>query len=334
MTYYKKSKDNKLTWLLCSYYCDLKEGQVGICGVNKNTGTKVECLVYGHISAFNIDPIEKKPLYHFLPTSKSLSLGTVGCNFHCNFCQNHGISQEKNIDKSNFTSAKKVVDIAQEKKCASISYTYNEPTIFYPFAKDIALEAKKRGIKSVFVSNGFESKEIIDDMKGVIDAINVDLKSFNEKYYKTKLGGNLHQVLDNLIQLQKNGIWIEITTLLVPTRNDSKEEITNIVKWIKQNLGLNVPWHISAFHPDYKELNLPRTSFESLKMAQTIAKEHGLNHVYIGNVGYENNTLCPNCSNKLISREYFNVKSYELKNGRCDNCKTPIAGVFWKNIKE
>ena len=331
MNYFKKSNEDKLVCLLCSYYCDLKEDQIGICGVNKHTKDKVECLVYGHISAFNIDPIEKKPLYHFLPKSKSLSLGTVGCNFHCNFCQNHGISQEKKIDKSNYTSPKRVVEIAREKKCASISYTYNEPTIFYPYAKDIALEAKKYGIKSVFVSNGFESSEVIDDMKGVIDAINVDLKSFNEKYYKTKLGGNLQQVLDNLVHLQKNGIWIEITTLIVPTRNDSKEELTKIVKWIKNNLGANVPWHISAFHPDYKELSLPRTSFETLKMAYDIAKKEGLNYVYIGNIGYENNTICPKCSKKVISREYFNVKSEELENGKCPNCKEKIHGVFFKN---
>lgn len=328
MTYYKASQNAKQTCLLCSYYCDLKEGQIGVCGVNKNINGKIECLVYGHIAAFNIDPIEKKPLYHFLPSSKSLSLGTVGCNFHCNFCQNHGISQEKNIDKSNYISPKRVVEIALEQDCESISYTYNEPTIFYPFAKDIALEAKKKGIKSVFVSNGFESIEVINDMKGIIDAINVDLKSFNEKYYKTKLGGNLHQVLDNLIHLQKNGIWIEITTLLVPTKNDSKEEITKIVKWIKENLGVNVPWHISAFHPDYKELSLPRTSFKSLKMAETIAKNEGLNYVYIGNIGFENNTCCSNCGEILISKEYYKVKLNVLKNGHCPRCNSKIAGIF------
>lgn len=330
MKYFKESKDGKKICLLCSYYCDLKAGQIGICGVNKNVGDKIECLVYGYIAAFNIDPIEKKPLYHFLPTSKSLSLGTVGCNFHCNYCQNHGISQEKKIDKSNYISPKRVVEIAVERKCASISYTYNEPTIFYPYAKDIAIEAKKRGIKSVFVSNGFESKEVIDDMVGVIDAINVDLKSFNEKYYKTKLGGNLQQVLDNLIHLQKNGIWCEITTLLVPSKNDSTEELTKIVKWIKKNLGVNVPWHISAFHPDYKELKLPRTSVESLRNAEKIAKEHGLNYVYIGNAGLENSTFCPKCNEKLILREHFNVKSYELDNGFCKRCSYRLDGIMWE----
>ena len=331
MNYFKESKNDKKTCVLCSYYCDLKVNQIGICGVNKNLGDKIECLVYGRISAFNIDPIEKKPLYHFLPTSKSLSLGTVGCNFHCNFCQNHGISQEKKIDKSNYTSAQKLVEIAREHNCASISYTYNEPTIFYPFAKDIALEAKKYGIKSVFVSNGFESAEVIEDMKGVIDAINVDLKSFNEKYYKTKLGGNLQQVLENLKKLKQNGIWLEITTLLVPSKNDSNEELTSIVKWIKENLGLNTPWHISAFHPDFKELNLPRTSVQTLLKAKDIAKEEGLNYVYIGNMGLENFTSCPNCNKELILREYFKVKSYELENGACYNCGQKISGVFWKN---
>ncbi len=167
-------------------------------------------------------------------------------------------------------------------------------------------------------------------MVGVIDAINVDLKSFNEKYYKTKLGGNLQQVLDNLIHLQKNGIWCEITTLLVPSKNDSTEELTKIVKWIKENLGVNVPWHISAFHPDYKELELPRTSIESLRRAEEIAKEQGLNYVYIGNAGLENSTFCPKCKEKLILREYFNVKAYELKNGQCKNCFYKIDGIMWE----
>ena len=330
MQYYKVSPSNpsKLTCLLCSYYCDLKEGQIGVCGVNKNVGKKIECLVYGYISALNIDPIEKKPLYHFLPNSKSLSLGTVGCNFHCNFCQNYGISQEKKIDRSNYISPETIVKIAKEQSCQSISYTYNEPTIFYPYAKDIAIKAKKFGIKSVFVSNGFESKEVIDDMKGVIDAINVDLKSFNKHYYKKALGGDLNQILENLIHFKKNNIWLEVTTLLVPTKNDSVEEITQIVKFIKENLGSNTPWHISAFHPDYKERNLPRTSFEKLKIAYEIAKNEGLNYVYMGNIDCENSTICPNCKTKLITREHFEVKRNRLQNGVCPNCKTKIDGIF------
>jgi len=328
MDYFKADKDDRLTCLLCSYYCQLKPEQVGICGVNKNTNDKIECLVYGHISAFNIDPIEKKPLYHFLPTSKSLSLGTVGCNFHCNFCQNHGISQEKNIDTKNYISAENVALIAKQRGCESISYTYNEPTIFYPFAKDIALEAKKFDIKSVFVSNGFESREVIDDMKGVIDAINVDLKSFNNDYYKKALGGNLNQVLNNLIHLKKNGIWTEITTLIVPTRNDSNEELLNIIRFIKKYLGVNTPWHISAFHPDFKEQTLPRTSPQTLINAYNMAKMEGLNYVYIGNIQYSNTTFCPNCKEELINRVHFSVNYSKIKNSSCPKCGTKIAGVF------
>uniref|UniRef100_UPI004047C1B5 AmmeMemoRadiSam system radical SAM enzyme n=1 Tax=Aliarcobacter sp. TaxID=2321116 RepID=UPI004047C1B5 len=335
MQFYKKEND-RLVCLLCSYYCKLKEGQTGICGVNKNMGDKIECLVYGHISALNIDPIEKKPLYHFLPQSKSLSLGTVGCNFKCSFCQNHGISQEKNIDKSRYLSPKEVVQLAIKHKCKSISYTYNEPTIFYPYAKDIAIEAKKYGIKSVYVSNGFESSEVIDDMKGIIDAVNIDLKCFNETYYKKNLGGNLNQVLKNLKHFKQNGIWLEITTLLVPSKNDSIEELEKITKFIKNELDIFTPWHISSFHPDYKDLDLPRTSFESLKQAFEIGKKEGLKYVYIGNIAYENNTYCPNCNETLITRKRYEISKNRIINDSCPSCNTKIDGVFEKmqNIRK
>lgn len=327
MKYFEVKKD-RLVCLLCSYYCKLKKEQVGICGVNKNTGDKIECLVYGYLAALNIDPIEKKPLYHFLPSSKSLSLGTVGCNFRCSFCQNWQISQTNLINQSNYFSVEEIVNIALEKKCKSISYTYNEPTIFYPFAKDIALRAKKFDIKSVFVSNGFESKEVIADMKGVIDAVNIDLKSFDEKYYKNSLGGNLKTVCENLINFKKNDIHLEITTLLVPTKNDSVKEITKIVKFIKENLGVNTPWHISAFHPDYKETSLQRTSKQSLQMAYDIAASEGLNYVYMGNIGVENPTVCKKCKKVLIKRNYFEVLENHIEKGFCPKCKTKIDGVF------
>ena len=329
MRYWSENKE-KLTCLLCSYYCKLKPNETGVCGVNKNTGNKIECLVYGHIGAMNIDPIEKKPLYHFLPTSKSLSLGTVGCNFKCSFCQNYGISQEKNIDKSKYHSPKDVVNIAKKYKCESISYTYNEPTIFYPFAKDIALEAKKHGIKNVYVSNGFESKEVIEDMVGIIDAVNIDLKCFSHKYYKNNLGGNLTQVLENLKQFKKNGIWLEITTLIVPTKNDSYEELKQIAMFIKEELDIYTPWHLSSFHPDYKDLDLPRTSIETLKMAKDIGSKCGLKYVYIGNVNFENDTLCTNCNEVLIKRNRFEVLSNNLINNRCPKCYTKIDGVYPK----
>ncbi len=330
MNFYKQqeNKKDRLVCLLCDYYCKLKDGQIGICGVNQNIGDKIECLVYGYLSALNIDPIEKKPLYHFLPSSTSLSLGTVGCNFRCSFCQNWQISQTNKINKSNYFSPTQIVDIARQKKCKSISYTYNEPTIFYPFAKDIALSAKEFNIKSVFVSNGFESKEVIEDMKGVIDAANIDLKSFNESYYKKSLGGNLKTICRNLVKLKENDIHLEVTTLIVPTKNDSPKELENIVKFLKENLGVDTPWHISAFHPDYKEQQIERTSNESLNLALKIAKSYGLNYVYIGNSNFENDTICKCCGRVLVRRKYFGVIENKICDGNCPKCGTKISGVF------
>ena len=329
MQYYKQ-KDEKLVCLLCSHYCHLSPEQIGLCGVNKNTGNQIECLVYGYLAALNIDPIEKKPLYHFLPNSKSLSLGTIGCNFHCAFCQNWGISQEKDIDKKHYFTPLDIVQSALKYQCDSISYTYNEPTIFYPYAKDIALEAKKVGLKNIYVSNGYESREVITDMQGVIDACNIDLKTFNPKYYQ-QLGGKLEVILENLKLLKHLGIWIEVTTLIIPTKNDSHEELKAIASFIKNELDENTPWHISAFHPDYKEKNLPRTSLEVLKEAHRIGKEVGLNYVYIGNASFENATVCSTCKTTLIQRENFGVVANNLRKGQCPVCHKMLEGVFYEN---
>lgn len=326
MNYFVKD-DDKLICLLCSHYCKLKENQSGICGVNKNVVGKIECLVYGYPKAINIDPIEKKPLYHFLPNSKTFSLGTVGCNFKCSFCQNWSLSQEKEFKKENYFSPKDIVNLALNNGCSSISYTYNEPTIFYPYIKDIAIEAKKYGLRNIFVSNGFESVEMIKDMENIIDAINVDLKTFDEKYYK-KLGGNLDSLLENLKLFNKSKIWLEITTLVVPSKNDSIEELSSIAKFISSQLSKSVPWHLSAFHPDYKEMSLKRTSLESLNQAFKIGKEYGLEYVYIGNMGLKNITKCKKCNNNLIEREYFNTTKILIKDGKCPNCSTKLDGVF------
>ncbi len=325
MNFYKGNKETK-TCLLCLHYCSLKDNEIGLCGVNQHIDDKIKCLVYGYLSALKIDAIEKKPLYHFLPASKSLSLGTVGCNFKCSFCQNWRISQEKKISKNKYTSPSDIVKIALQNNCDSISYTYNEPTIFYPFAKDIALEAKKYNIKSVYVSNGFESLEQRSDMIGIIDAINVDLKCFDAKYYK-KLGGNLEQTLDNLKFFAKNKIHLEITTLIVPSKNDKEEELKNIALFIKEHLGEEIPWHLSAFHPNYKDLDIPKTSLTSLLLAQKIGKEVGLKHVYIGNAGLNNYTKCIKCEKVLLHREYFTTIKNNLINGFC-SCGQKLQGVY------
>lgn len=333
MQYYKVN-DNSITCLLCQHYCKIKEGKVGICGINKNTGNKIECLVYGYPAALNIDPVEKKPLYHFLPDTKTFSLGTVGCNFACSFCQNHGISQEHHVNKSHYYSPQHIVDLAIQNNCDSISYTYNEPTIFYPYAKDIALLAKQKGLKNVFVSNGFESTEVIEDMAGIIDAANIDLKSFDEKYYKRSLHGNLNKIIENLKLFKQKGIWIEVTTLIIPTINDSIEELTKIAQFISNELGNDTPWHLSAFHPDYKELDLPSTPMKTLQQAYDIGKESGLHHVYIGNAMIDNPTHCTNCGYEVLNRNRFSITKNKLKNGNlCPKCNTPLQGVFMNNRK-
>lgn len=312
--------------LLCSHYCLLKPSQSGICGVNKNVGDKVSCEVYGFIDALNIDPVEKKPLYHFMPASKSLSLGTVGCNFKCDFCQNHSLSQRHEFSHERYLSPEDIVMLAQKNGCKSISFTYNEPTIFYPYAKDIALLAKAHEIKTIFVTNGFESKEVIADMKGVIDALNIDLKSFNETYYKT-LGGKLENVLENIARFNELDFHVELTTLIVPTKNDSKDELKAMANFIK-SVHEDIPWHISAFHPAYKQLDLPRTPLKTLQKAHDIAKEAGLNYIYMGNVGAENPTTCPKCGEVLIRRKYFEVVENKIKNSKCPKCGEKIKGVF------
>ena len=328
MSAFYRVEGDRIVCQLCRHYCKLKEGQVGVCGVNENEGGKLKNLVYGKVSAINIDPIEKKPLYHFLPSSKSLSIGTVGCNFKCPFCQNWQISQSKDVDSGHLVTPRQLVDSAIEYGCESISYTYNEPTIFYPFAKDVALLAKERGLKNVFVSNGFETPEIIEDMVGVIDAFNIDIKGFKSEYYKKYLKGDLEGVLDTIRLLNKKGFWVECTTLIVPGDNDSEDEIRDIAKFIA-SVSCDIPWHLSAFHPDYKVKDKGATPISTMKRAYEIAKEEGLKYVYLGNILVESNTYCPNCKELLIERLGFDVLQNNLKDGHCPKCNTKIAGV-WK----
>lgn len=326
--HYYKPEGSRLVCLLCAHYCHLKEGQTGICGVNQNINGGIKNLVYGYPIALHVDPVEKKPLYHFLPGSRAFSLGTIGCNFKCPFCQNWSISQEKTLHVKEFIAPEQIVEMALKYECASIAYTYNEPTIFYPYAHDIAILAHEKGIKNIFVTNGFESSEVIDDMKGIIDAANVDLKSFNPNYYKKELGGGLEAILENLKHFKRNGIWLEVTTLIVPTKNDSDEELKAIASFIAKELGCETPWHISAFHPDYHEQNLPNTSLQTLKRAQTIGHEAGLAHIYIGNVGLENPTRCFTCNAILIERKGYEISENRLVEGCCPHCHKPLAGVF------
>ena len=329
MQYYKTVPGKeRIVCLLCRHYCQLKEGQVGICGVNKNEGGKLKNLVYGHPIALHVDPVEKKPLYHLLPGTTALSFGTVGCNFKCPFCQNWDISQRSDVNEEIEVSPQQMVDLALEHGCSSIAYTYNEPTIFYPYAKDIGVIAREKGLKNIFVSNGFETPEIIEDMKGWLDAANIDLKSWDDAYYKKVLKGGLEAVKDTLRRMVDAGIWVEVTTLLIEGENDSNEDLEAMANFIAEELGRHVPWHLSAFHPDYKMKDHKWTGLETLKRASDIAKKAGLYYVYMGNVPVHGDTFCPDCGELLIDRTGYSVTINKLQNGHCPKCHRAIEGVW------
>jgi len=328
MQYYKKDLNNRIICQLCRHYCKLRNNQVGICGVNKNRDGKLETLVYGHPVALNVDPIEKKPLYHVLPNSKTLSFGTVGCNFQCPFCQNWDISQEKNINTSIKITPEQMLNLAIEHNCKSIAYTYNEPTVFYPYAKDIGILAKGKGLKNLFISNGFESAEIIKDMASWLDAANIDLKSWNSDYYKKALKGELESVKETAKMMLNAGIWVEITTLLIENKNDSDKDIEEMALFIANTLGRGVPWHLSAFHADYKMKNHKNTTLQTLERAYKIAKETGLHYVYLGNVSADIDTFCPDCGELLIKRKGYMVTKNSLINGYCPKCNRKIEGIW------
>lgn len=327
MRYYKPKDNHSIICLLCKHYCTIKEGKVGICGVNQNSGGELETLVYGYPSAMNIDPIEKKPLYHFLPNTKSFSIGTVGCNLRCPFCQNWEISQTNIVDKTDYFSPKDIVDLALKYNSKSISYTYNEPTIWYPYAKDIGLLAKEAGLKNIFVSSGFESSEVLEDMLGFVDASNIDLKSFNKEYYKKVLKADLDGVLATIKTLAKSGVHLELTTLVIPDVNDSTDELKKMAEFIAQ-VDAKLPWHLSAFYPNYKLNDTKATPLKTLLKAKGIAKDAGLEYVYIGNITHDTNTYCPKCENLLISRENYTSKIVGLSLDRCQKCNYTIKGVF------
>lgn len=321
--------NGKIICLLCAHRCSLREGQSGICHVNANENGQLNNLVYGHPCSLNIDPVEKKPLYHFLPGTRTLSLGTVGCNFRCPFCQNWEISQKKEIDTNVNITPEQIVAAALEHHTPSISFTYNEPTIFYPYARDIGLLAKEKGIRSVFVTNGFQTTELIEDMASFVVAANVDLKSFQPEYYKKTLKGGLEVVKENLIHMVKVGIWVEITTLLVPGHNDSEDEVEAMADFISEKVGRQVPWHFSAFHPDYQMTDgMHKTPPETLLRAKAIAEKHGMEYVYLGNIATDNTTYCPKCGEELLERSGFGARKRAMQNGKCPKCAYPIEGVW------
>ncbi len=342
-TLYKDLKDSRVQCQACNHYCILNNGQTGLCKVRKNQEGKLFLMVYGKISAAHIDPVEKKPLFHFLPGKEIFSVGTIGCNFQCDFCQNWQLSQA--IVREGFPDAsqsptdhelppEEVVEICQNRQIPAIAFTYNEPTIFFEYTYDVARLAHDHKIKSVYVSNGYASKEAIDKISLYLDAINIDLKSFREDFYKKICKARLQPVLDNIKRFHKNQIWVEITTLIVPGENDSEEELTQIAEFIN-SVSPNIPWHISKFTPQYKMDKKPPTASKKIQEAYEIGKRAGLNFVYAGNISDEKlqSTFCPKCETLLIQRNWntSQIKGLGISNSgeaTCQNCSTKIPGVW------
>ena len=333
----------------CKLYCKIRPGQIGICGVRVNRNGKLYFLVYGRASAVHIDPMEKKPLFHFLPGEQVFSLGTVGCNFGCSFCQNWNLSQSARDLRKRLMKEEREDDIALElapfgydlppekivatcleKRIPAIAYTYNEPAIFFEYLYDTAVLAHARGIKNAFVSNGYESDEAMEKMRGLLDAMNIDLKAFSNEFYTRICKAKLQPVLDTIRHAFDLGIWLEITTLVIPGKNDSDGELSQIAEFIA-SVSPGIPWHISAFHPDHEMRDVPATSHQTLRRTYDIGKAAGLKHIYVGNMIDEKRsaTYCPGCGNALIRRWGFKTWiDPGFKNGNCPHCQTQIAGIW------
>jgi len=325
-------EDGKVACRLCAHSCVIAPGKRGVCNVRENRDGRLVTLVYGEVVAAHVDPIEKKPLYHFLPGSKALSIATSGCNFHCGFCQNWQISQAPRrkgggIEGEPFAPAD-IVRAALDGDCRSISYTYTEPTIFFEYAFDTARLARKAGLLNNFVTNGYLTPEALETIRPYLDAANVDLKAFKDETYKRVCGARLEPVLGSIRLMRELGIWVEVTTLVVPGLNDGAEELAAIARFIA-SVDPAIPWHLSRFHPDYEYTQAPPTPVATLRAAAEKGRAAGLRHIYIGNVpGESEDTLCAACGFVLIRRRGFSVVGNALKDSRCPSCGTVLAGRF------
>lgn len=327
---YAKLDEGLVRCALCAHRCTIKEGRLGICGVRQNLGGVLYTLVYAEAIAVHVDPIEKKPIFNFLPGTRSFSIATVGCNFRCRFCQNADISQ---APKEGFSLTAQefppdeVVSAAQRYDCDSIAYTYTEPTIFFEYAYDSAKLASREDIKNIFVTNGYMTLEALEEISPYLDAANVDLKSFDDAFYRRVCGARLQPVLETIEAMHERGVWVEVTTLLIPELNDSEDEVRKIAEFIA-GVDLDIPWHISRFSPRYKMRDKPSTPIDSIHRAAEIGREVGLRYVYVGNVpgDLHENTLCPSCGAVVIGRIGYHT-TVSLDGNRCASCGREIAVV-------
>jgi pyruvate formate lyase activating enzyme len=330
--FYTKEDQGGVTCGLCRFRCTIHEGKRGICGVRENRGGVLYSLVYGKAVAEHVDPVEKKPLFHFLPGSRSYSVATVGCNFRCFHCQNYSISQpsREGAVPGGQLMPGEIVARAQASGCRSISYTYTEPTVFFEYAYDTAVLAHRAGIRNIFVTNGYITTEALSFIRPFLDAANVDLKGFSDRFYREIVGAELLGVLDCIRDYKRLGIWIELTTLIIPGLNDSDEELSAIARFIADEVGVETPWHVSRFHPTYRLTDRPATPVSTLRRARQIGVAAGLRYVYEGNVPGEGgeNTYCPGCREPLITRYGFAIEESAVINGKCPECGHVLDGVW------
>ncbi len=329
---YQELSEGSVACGLCNHRCTIKDGNYGICGVRQNRDGSLYTLVYDKIIASHIDPIEKKPLFHFYPGSTAYSIATVGCNFSCRHCQNADISQftreKKGYIVGEEITPEEIATDAERAGCTSIAYTYTEPTVFFELAYETGQKAHERGIKNIFVSNGYMTPEALEQIAPYLDGINIDLKAFTDKFYREICGARLAPVLDTIKLARNLGIWVEVTTLVIPTLNDSEDELRQTAEFLR-DVDVSIPWHISQFYPTYKLTNLPRTPVETLHMAREIGLESGLRYVFEGNVpgkGNEN-TYCHQCGEILIERWGYSILKNTVKDNQCPSCGSPVAGV-------
>ncbi|MCK5497565.1 MAG: AmmeMemoRadiSam system radical SAM enzyme [Gammaproteobacteria bacterium] len=331
--YWHVLEDGRVQCDVCPRFCKLKEGQQGLCFVRECRGQQIVLTTYGRSSGFCIDPIEKKPLNHFLPGTPVLSFGTAGCNLACKFCQNWDISKSREIDTlADAASPELLANTANQFNCRSIAFTYNDPTIFHEYAIDVAQACHEKNIKAVAVSAGYVCEAPRVEFYQYMDAVNIDLKAFTERFYKYITGSHLQPVLETLVYLkQETNVWLEITNLVIPGENDSDGELEEMTQWIVDNLGHDVPIHFSAFHPDWKMRDTPATKLETLIRAREIAQKNGIHYAYTGNVHHitGDTTFCHKCGEKLIVRDWYELKSWNLSaQGACVRCGEICAGVF------
>ena len=329
--YFEREQDGRLRCTLCPRDCRLAEGQAGFCFVRQNVGGRMVSLAYGRSTGFAIDPIEKKPLDHFYPGTSVLSVGTAGCNLGCRFCQNWNISKARLADRrSGEYGPREVVDLAIDAGCPSIAFTYNDPVIWAEYAIDVAKEARARGVKTVFVTAGFVQEKAREEIFAHMDATNVDLKGFTEGFYRKVTLSHLAPVLETLAWLAKTKVWVEVTNLVIPGLNDDPAETRALAEWVGEHMGAEVPLHFTAFHPDFRMLDVPPTPAETLTRARALAREVGLHHVYTGNVHDREGqtTCCAGCGEALVVREWHKLTSYRLEGDRCPRCGARLAGRF------